>query len=107
MQNARIARLIVYAFCWCFIGWTNYHYELGTETAKYPYMEHSHFAIGMAVGGPLAWPAVHMGPVVWLDKPYTCQQRWEAFQEFAPELGMKYFRHNQYDCLNAELKESK
>ena len=91
---------------WVVCGWINWHLTLGDFTARFPEYNHVGISTFMAVAGPLGLPvALILGqPLTWQGKPYTCQQRWDAFNARCPHLGMEYFRQDCYDCRTSELK---
>lgn len=87
---------IVLLISWCWCGYLNYGYTLGSLTHKYPDSDHVAISIFMAVGGPIAAPAVLITaqPMHWRTKPLTTEERWDAFHKNAPSLSREYFEQH-------------
>lgn len=92
---------------WAYTGYCNYHYALGEFTAQAPGQNHVKFARGWAITGPFGFIInLVYGERLWLDKPYTCQQRWSEFHKSSPSIDRDWFVHwaGNYTCRVEELK---
>lgn len=89
----KVILLVLALTLWATIGFFNYGYTLGYFTNEFPDQKNIALARFTAMMGPMALPAIYL--VIdtdhWLLKPYTKEQRWQAFHERYPDLSRKYF----------------
>lgn len=88
---------VLLVLVWAAFGILNYGLLLGGFTHEFPDQDHMSISVGMGIVGPLATPAAILTigpPYHFLLKPYTTEQRWEAFHKSAPELDREYFEQH-------------
>jgi len=85
-------KIIALVVLWVGCGYVDYGFVLGEFTHEFPWDYHTAFAIEMGLGGPLSLPASLSGPHHhWLTKPYTVEERWQAFHKRWPLLTREEF----------------
>lgn len=84
------------AAVWIICGYFNYGYALGHMTYDFPMGNSFLGSIAIGLTGPLGVPAILLadGTKHWRLKPYTTEQRWEAFHSRFPNLGREIFEED-------------
>lgn len=86
----------VFGIIWVACSFFNYGYVLGGNTHRFPDQQNQAGAIAIALTGPFGVPATAIvsGFHHWLLKPYTTDQRWEAFHKRWPNLSRDNFEED-------------